>query len=468
MKDKEAIRKLREVCRRQHKSLSTEESYAGWLKRYMSALGQMSAEWSSELKLERFLTELACFSRVSASTQNQAFNAIVFFYKDVLGMPLKNVDALRATRPDHIRHAPTVKDTFALLDRVGNVAGYPTNLIARLLYGCGLRVTEPLNLRIKDIRDDRLFIMGGKGRKDRVVSLPDSLVLEVRAQMDFARAIWSKDKDSRIPVEMPDGLARKYPEYRFAWGWAWLFPSHQPCRHPRTQEWVRWRCHEANVQRAIKAARRALGIMVLPHELRHAYATHCLDRGTNIKAIQEAMGHKQVETTIGYCHAEALSVKSPLESQPPSPVCGTMLADVASRPIREPVAYSICEPYESSGVNSLGVIRTEKTDTRLSTPELDKGSHINLEFGSLPPLQFVNAGHAQHHRDREMIREAFELVGPATAKARGGWYWNRLRENRGKFERVLAAVRADRKERPTAIHNWGGHFCDLWRRFADK
>lgn len=336
MTSAEAIQRLREVARRQHKAKSTEDSYAGWLARFMVALRKMPAALSSEQKLERFLTELA-FANVSASTQNQAFNAILFFYGDVLGRPLQGVDALRASRPSRVRNAPTVEDTFRLLNGVKNVGGYPTNLIARLLYGCGLRVSEPLNLRVKDVREDRIFIMGGKGRKDRVVSLPCSLANELKGQLDFSRAIWQKDVSAKIPTALPEGLARKYPEYRFALGWAWVFPAHQLCLD-RAGQWVRWRCHEANVQRAIKEARRQLGIMVLPHELRHAYATHCLDRGVNIKALQEAMGHKQVETTIGYCHAEALSVKSPLSFLP-------MAAPPESPPPKCDQSHiAICEP----------------------------------------------------------------------------------------------------------------------------
>jgi site-specific recombinase XerD len=176
-------------------------------------------------------------------------------------------------------------------------------------------VTEPLNLRIKDVdlENGRLLMRGAKGGKDRVVALPCSLSEEIRSQFDYARAVWTRDVAAKIPLEIPGQLAKKYPEYRFAWPWAWLFPQRHPCIHPRTGELVRYRMHEANVQQGVKEARRKLGIMVLPHELRHAYATHCLDRGTNLKALQEAMGHKQIETTIGYCHAEALSVKSPLE-----------------------------------------------------------------------------------------------------------------------------------------------------------
>jgi len=311
----QAVQRMREVIRRQHKALATEESYVHWLGRYIHALQEMPATWTSEQKLERFLTDLALRRDVAASTQNQAFSAIVFFYKDVLGAPLHDVDALRATRPVHLRHAPTVAETRALLQAVRDEAGYPTNLIVRMLYGCGLRLTEPLNLRIKDLNLDAslLFILGAKGGKDRVVSLPRSLTSELTLQVEFARAVWRQDSHNRIPVEMPQPLARKYPEYQFSWPWAWLFPSRHPCRHPRTGQVVRYRMHEAHVQRAVKRARRQLGIMVLPHELRHAYATHCLERGANPRAIQAAMGHKYLETTMGYLHAESLSVQNPLD-----------------------------------------------------------------------------------------------------------------------------------------------------------
>lgn len=315
MKSHEAIERARNVIRRQHKTLATEQAYLYWLRHYIAAVKSMPPELASEQKMERFLTELAVKRNVSASTQNQAFNAVLFFYRDVLGQPLKNIDALRATRPDRIRHAPTVAEVRALIQETRDVGGYPTNLIVRLLYGCGLRVTEPLNLRIKDVDLDngRICLIAAKGRKDRVVALPCSLVEELRHQMDYSRSVWQRDVLAKIPLEIPNQLGNKYPEYQFAWPWAWLFPAHWPCKHPRTGELVRYRMHEANVQRAVKEARRRIGVMVLCHELRHAYATHCLDRGTNIKALQEAMGHKHIETTIGYCHAEALSVKSPLE-----------------------------------------------------------------------------------------------------------------------------------------------------------
>jgi integron integrase len=311
----QAVDRLRQVIRRQHKALSTEESYIYWLRRYIAAVPAMPKELTSEKKIEAFLTGLA-MRDASASSQNQAFNAILFFYKEVLGQQIGNVNSLRAKRPAHERHAPTVPETQLLLKTIRNEGGYPTNLIARMLYGCGLRVTEPLNLRIKDInlRARRLCIRGAKGGSDRVVLLPLSLVPEVSQQMRVAREVWQRDKQERIPLMLPHRLAKKYPEYQFSWGWAWLFPAHCPCRDPRSDAIVRFRMHEANVQRAVKHARRKLGISVLPHELRHGYATHCLERGANPRAIQQAMGHKSLETTMGYLHTEALSVSSPLDA----------------------------------------------------------------------------------------------------------------------------------------------------------
>jgi len=271
MNTSQAIWRLREVIRRQHKALSTEDAYVYWLRRYMAALPQMPPDLPGEKKLEHFLTDLARCRDVSASTQNQAFNAVLYFYREVLGQALGNVDALRAKRPVHERYAPTVGETQLLLRTIRNENGHPTNLIARLLYGCGLRVSEPLNLRIKDVDLDRrrLCIRGAKGGHDRMVPLPASLVPELAQQRQYARVVWQRDAQNRTPLMLPHRLARKYPEWQFSWAWAWLFPAHDTCRDPRTGMIVRYRMHEANVQRAVKHARRKLGISVLPHELRH-------------------------------------------------------------------------------------------------------------------------------------------------------------------------------------------------------
>ena len=134
-----------------------------------------------------------------------------------------------------------------------------------------------------------------------------------RQQVESARVVWKRDQLSQVPLALPHQLAVKYPQAQFDWNWAWLFPAPQPCVEPRTGKLVRWRWHEVNIQRAIRKAGRKIGLLILPHELRHAYATHCLNRGANPRAIQEVMGHKSLETTMGYLHAEALGVVSPLD-----------------------------------------------------------------------------------------------------------------------------------------------------------
>jgi integron integrase len=333
---------MREVIRRQHKALSTEDCYVFWLRRYVHALRNIPGDLPSEKKLERFLTDLAVREDVAATTQNQAFNAVVFFYAHVLEQPLGNVDALRAKRPVRVRNAPSVVDTHALLKAIRNTGGYPNNLIARLLYGCGLRVSEPLNLRVKDLdlERGRIGIRGAKGGNDRVVRLPAALIPELDQQLRAARVIWELDKSNKTPLALPHRLARKYPEYQFSWRWAWVFPAHHPCRDPRTDKLVRYRMHQGNVQRAVKYARRKLELSILPHELRHGYATHCLERGTNPRAIQQAMGHSSLETTMGYLHAEALSVASPLDGLTPAvPVFPTGTQYSAS-PSRPPVSHT--------------------------------------------------------------------------------------------------------------------------------
>ena len=214
-----AIERLRDVLRRQHKALTTEATYVYWLRHYVTALNALPGSLSSEQKLERFLTDLARHRDLSANSQNQALNAILFFYKEVLRQPLQNVDALRAKRPARLRHAPTIPEIQALFQTIQDRAGYPTNLIARLIYGCGLRVCEPLNLRIKDLDLDQLtlFLVGAKGGKDRVVALPKVLVPELRQQLKFAQAVWLRDRQNKISVTLPHQLATKYPEYQFAW-----------------------------------------------------------------------------------------------------------------------------------------------------------------------------------------------------------------------------------------------------------
>ncbi len=192
MKTHEALQRAREVIRRQHKALATEDTYLFWLRHYIQALRAMPPELPSEKKLERFLTDLARSREVSASTQNQALNAVLFFYRDVLGQPLGNIDALRANRPVHERHAPSRSETQLLLQNVRNENGYPTNLVARMLYGCGMRVSEPLNLRDSSIFGRLPFAI----RPIRVACVPFVPFGPDRKKILLRRGGWLLPKDS--------------------------------------------------------------------------------------------------------------------------------------------------------------------------------------------------------------------------------------------------------------------------------
>jgi integron integrase len=313
MNQNQAEQMLRNVVRRKHFSLSTEDSYAAWLRRFCRFARKLPP-MESERKIEAFLSALAR-DDVSASTQNQAFNALLFFYQECLGQNLSGIDSLRAKRAAFVRRAPSVEEVRALLGDVRDESAYPVRLIVKLIYGCGLRITEPLGLRIRDvdITGSRFIIRQAKGRKDRVVPIPCLVIREIQAQIEAARFTWKRDVAAQVPIKLPNQLGRKYPYAMASWQWAWLFPQAAPCSDPRTGETVRWHMLESCVQRAVKHSCRRLGLDIKPHELRHAYATHCLNGGQNPRAIQQAMGHKSLETTMGYLHAESMSVRSPLE-----------------------------------------------------------------------------------------------------------------------------------------------------------
>ena len=276
----------------------------------------MPGGWTSEEKAAEFLTRLARRG-VAAATQSQALNALVFLYGQVLGTPLGNVDALRVRRPATVRAALTRDETRALLAHMEDVGGYPTRLVAHLLYGCGLRVTEPLELRIKDVdlEGGMIVLRSAKGNKDRRVALPASLRDRLDAQLRWARQFAAGDAQARLPVALPGQLATKKPGARFDVGWAWVFPAAKPVPHPRTGETVRGRMHEVNVQRAVRRAaeKAGLGVKVSPHVLRHTFATHAHQAGAAARDLQAVLGHTSLETTMGYLDAETRRVPSPLD-----------------------------------------------------------------------------------------------------------------------------------------------------------
>lgn len=310
-----ALEKVRSSCRLRHLSWNTEESYCGWIVRYARWLPQ-DAVGTPAQKIEGFLTMLAKRG-VAASTQNQAFSALLCLYS-ALRIEVGNVKALRAKRPVRVRNCPSRPDVLRMLSVAEDTGGYPTRLILFLLYGCGLRISEPLNVRMRDVMlaDSQLIIRGAKGDKDRVVNLPCQLLGQLQQQMKVARAIW--EAQQATPVPLPGLLAKKYPNAATVIQWAFLFPAHRPVKHPRTGELVRWHLHEANVQRCVRAAAKTAGLecTITPHCLRHSYATHAMQGGAFVRDVQVVMGHASLETTMGYLHAENGRVRSPLDGEP--------------------------------------------------------------------------------------------------------------------------------------------------------
>lgn len=303
-------RKTRQAYRRQA------ERFSEWLisRRELHAL-------SSERKIEAYLT-MRAREDCAASTQNVAFHALRCFYEHGLQRPLGDISALRASRAPTIRRAPSVEETRAIIAAARPLYGYPTDLIIAWLYASGLRVSEPLNARLKDIdvEHSRFTVRDGKHGVSRVVPIPCSLLPRIVEQMKWAALIWSRDQAAQVPVPLPGRLASKYPKAQFSRAWAWLFPAKEPCRFAGFSGPVRWRIHESAVQRAFKLAVEKAGASedLTPHHFRHAYATHLLtETRANIRDVQVAMGHRQMQTTAGYITPEIDRLPTPPALTPP-------------------------------------------------------------------------------------------------------------------------------------------------------
>ena len=286
-----------------HLDHKTRKQYGREVRRYVSWLRNHSSAHAlpSEKKLELYLTDRAK-AGCAASTQNVAFNALRCFYEHGLGIALSDIAALRAKRPAIIRRSPSRDEVRAILPVVPNLYGYPCQLICEWLYGNGLRVTEPLNARIKDIdfEHSQFVVRDGKHGVSRRVAIPCSLMPRLRAQVEIARLFWKQDAANGVPVPLPGLLARKYPRAPFAWAWYWLFPAKDTCRFEGVL--YRWRIHEACIQRAFKIGVGKAGAPddLTPHCLRHAYATHLLSDGADLRSIQELLGHARLSTTQKY------------------------------------------------------------------------------------------------------------------------------------------------------------------------
>ena len=270
-------------------------------------------------EVESFLTMLATERKVSASTHNQALSAILFLYREVLAIDLPWLDDIG--RPQQKRRIPSVMTRDEVAGLLAQMEG-ETALLARLLYGTGMRLMEGVRLRVKDVDFDRLVIIvrEAKGGKDRVVMLPRSLAAALRRQMLAARAVWESDRHAQQSgVETPHALEAKYPKVGHSWGWFWMFPSPTLSVDPRSGVERRHHLFEERLQRALKKAVPLAGIAkpVSVHTLRHSFATHLLQAGTDIRTVQELLGHSDVSTTMIYTHVlkvAAGGTSSPLDA----------------------------------------------------------------------------------------------------------------------------------------------------------
>lgn len=294
----------RERIRLRHFSIRTEESYLLWMKRYLRFHGMRHPRDLGAAHIEAFLTHLAVDGDVAASTQNQALAALLFLYKEVLGLEVPWLaDIVRAKRPRRLPVVLTEAEVRRLLSQMDGQDW----LMASLLYGGGLRLMECVRLRVKDVDLEQrtLVVREGKGNKDRVTVLPASLVDPLSRQLERTRDRHAVDLREGVgAVWMPDALARKYPSGARELGWQYVFGADRLSTDPRSGEIRRHHVDEKRLQRAVKRAVQAAGIEkpATPHTLRHSFATHLLERGYDIRTIQELLGHQDVSTTMIYTH----------------------------------------------------------------------------------------------------------------------------------------------------------------------
>jgi integron integrase len=322
--------RVRWHLRVKHYSIRTEQAYVDWIRRFVLFHGKRHPADLAEEEITAFLTHLAVERHVAASTQNQALCALLFLYGQVLDRKLGFMDKIeRVTRPPKIPVVFTPEEALAVLARIKG----DYRIMAQLLYGSGLRLMECVRLRVKDVDFgyNRITVRDGKGLRERVALLPDQVRSGLCAHLDRVKQLHQQDlARGGGKVYLPFGLRRKYPNAERAWAWQYVFPAPKLSVDPRSQETRRHHLQEKNLQNAVKLAIREAGIAKAAscHTFRHSFATHLLESGSDIRTVQELLGHKDVSTTMIYTHVlnkPGLGIRSPLDRQYPnhSPDSGT-------------------------------------------------------------------------------------------------------------------------------------------------
>jgi integron integrase len=312
--------RMRNALRSMHYSPRTEKAYVQWTLRYVRFHGLRHPREMAEHHINAFLTHLAVEDKVSASTQNQALSALLFLYRHVLEQEVGALgEIVRARRPNRLPAVLTREEVRAVLSHLPK----PEKLMASLLYGAGLRLTECLQLRAKDLDLPRrtITVRDGKGFKDRVTMFPKTLLRPMEEHLEEVQRIHEGDlQDGFGRVALPEALERKYPGAATEWGWQWVFPQRRRWRDRATGQQGRHHCDPSILQRAVRLAvsRARITKHASCHTLRHSFATHLLEDGTDIRTVQKLLGHKDLRTTMLYTHVlqgGPAAVRSPLDRE---------------------------------------------------------------------------------------------------------------------------------------------------------
>ncbi len=316
------------TCLDRNVAWTTQKAYRGQILGYLQWLNRNRARLAnlpSERKCELYLLKRVVHDRVGSVARKQAFFALLFLYQRVLKLDIGEIRKLRP-QPEH-KHLPVLLDhtqVLSVLQAVEDSPSAPYRLIACLLYGCGLRLSEALKLRVKDvsISENRLVLRDTKSRCDRNIKLPESLQIPMQRQLERVHLLWEQDCERRLPVSLPglDGLRKSHRANPHNKAWWYVFPQPTPCPNPQAlpedrHRLYRHHLHESGVQRAVRNAAMKSGVegVLTPHALRHAFASHLDARGEQVTTIQQLLGHKNIETTMIYVHRQQTSVPSPLD-----------------------------------------------------------------------------------------------------------------------------------------------------------